>query len=322
MKLNEIYHGDSLTVLKTFEANSIDLIITSPPFYKLRDYKVKGQIGQEETPQEYITNLMAIMDECKRVLKKTGSLWVNLGDSYNKNKSLMGIPEKFVEAMELCEWTRRNTIIWHKPNVMPSSVKDRFTVDFEYFYFYTKSPRKYYFKTQYRPLAQSTLKEFEKYYTGQGIKDYEGNGVQNPSDVKRRIIKKFAPIGGIKQLDNGNKTYSGNEFVPNTEEGSIKRCVWTITTKGFKDLHFAVFPQSLIETPIKACCPAKTGIVLDPFFGAGTVGVVAKKLGVNYIGIELNKEYVTMAQNRINSIASPPPPSLLVSGHLNLSAIS
>ena len=124
MELNKIYHGDSLEVLKTFSSESIDCIITSPPYYGLRDYGIEGQIGQEKTPKEYISNLMSIMDECKRVLKKTGSLWVNIGEGFI-NKSLSGIPERFVISMIDNGWIRRNSIIWHKSNCMPSSVKSR-----------------------------------------------------------------------------------------------------------------------------------------------------------------------------------------------------
>ena len=311
MELNKIYQGDSLQVLKTFPNESIDCIITSPPYYGLRDYGIEGQIGQEKTPQEYISNLMKIMDECKRVLKKTGSLWVNIGDTYpsgggkaiecsfvrnSKNskdnkfspdfppksklrstmgKSLLGIPERFVIAMYDSMWLRRNTIIWYKPNCMPSSAKDRFTVDFEYLYFFTKQ-KKYYFETQYEDFSPLNIKRH-------GEKQYLSK--------KEKLTIELGIRGGYVKM---------GDWKPNPA-GRMKRCVWKIQTKPFKGAHFAIFPEKLIETPIKACCPAK-GVVLDCFMGAGTVGVVAKKLGVDYVGIELNKDYVTMANNRINSI--------------------
>ena len=269
--------------------------------YGLRDYGIDGQLGREKTPQEYISNLMAIMNECKRVLKKSGSLWVNIGDSYaghkgemrnpgyknkqngyeyvqdcyNKKeywvkgapiKSLIGIPERFVIAMTDSGWIRRNTIIWYKPNCMPSSAKDRFTVDFEYFYFFTKSP-KYYFETQYEPFSDSPV-GWRK--DGRTAINGKGNG-----ELSKR-----------------------NRFGESSDNGRIKRSVWKITTRSFRDAHFATFPEALVETPIKACCPPN-GVVLDPFFGSGTVGVVTKKLGRNFLGIELNESYIQIAQNRL-----------------------
>ena len=142
---------------------------------------------------------------------------------------------------------------------MPSSAKDRFTVDFENIYFFTKSQR-YYFKTQYEPLSEVTIKEVQRFYNGKGIKDYEGNGVQNPSDVKRSIIKKFAPIGGVKHVngdENFNRTYTGNGYNPNIELGRIKRCVWKINTKPFSEAHFAVFPEELVKQCLDAGCPSE-----------------------------------------------------------------
>lgn len=256
--------------------------------WALRDYKVDGQIGNEKTIDEYVTNLINVFNECKRVLKKEGTCWVILGDTYSQEsirirkscanttrrggdyynnavnndteqKSLCLIPERFALKMIENKWILRNKIIWYKPNCMPSSAKDRFTVDYEYVYFFTKS-QKYYFKTQYEPLSEVTIKEVQRFYNGKGIKDYEGNGVQNPSDVKRSIIKKFAPIGGIKHVNgdsNNNRTYSGNEYNPNLEQGRIKRCVWKINTKPFPEAHFAVFPPELVKQCLDAGCPSE-----------------------------------------------------------------
>lgn len=299
MKLNHVYCGESLSILKTFPSESIDCIITSPPYFNIRDYKHLQQIGREKTSQEYISNLMNVFNECKRVLKKTGSCWINIADSY-KDKSLIGIPEMFVLAMQFNGWIRRNSIIWFKNNCMPSSIKDRFTIDFEYFYFFTKEKR-YYFETQYEPLSPHTLKEIEKKYTGKGIKDYEGNGVQNPSDVKRRIIYKLAPFGGKNFKEYGNRTYSGNEYEITSTDNlkRIKRCVWNINHQSFKGAHFAVFSSKLIETPILACSPEE-GIILDPFAGSGTTALVSKKLKRNYIMIDINEEYCKMMEDRLS----------------------
>lgn len=369
-----ILQGDALTQLRTLESDSIDCIVTSPPYYNVRDYGVDGQIGLEKTPQEYIQNLMNVFLECKRALKKTGSIWVNIGDSYGNakcetnlknnhgflpraetkvfNKSLIGIPERFSLAMtDRLGLIRRNTIIWHKPNAMPSSAKDRFTIDFEYFYFFTKS-QKYYFETQYEPH-------------------------KNPQDSIRRLLKNKSYTNnkvnnryfGTSQL---NCKKSKQELEEQFSKGRIKRCVWRIATQSFKDAHFAVFPEKLVETPIRACCPSEicikckkprvkilehdgyisygnpvknpkylglpltnyhsspdtcslitkqvkrymeqglsncgcnagfeAGTVLDPFCGAGTTLLVAKKLHRKYIGIEINPEYIQIANKRLSGI--------------------
>lgn len=386
--INSILNCDALSGLSQLEDESVDTVMTSPPYYALRDYKVEGQIGLEPTFDLYIEHLMQVFNECKRVLKKTGSCWVVIGDTYNgsktgntqgtgkswlhgnntgkyledkvetkkavagiPDKSLLLIPERFAIKMIDNGWTLRNKIIWQKRNVIPSSAKDRYTVDYENIYFFTKSP-KYYFETQYEPYSPETLKQFNQLYTGQATKDYESNNVQNPSDVKRSIIaslskypegvgamhyntkiskrqqsrdlakslfpgdrKKQAefirgvhemgghvmksvmpPIGGVKQAGGDNLTYSGNR--PPWKFGRIKRTVWIINTKPFKGAHFAVFPEALVQEVINAACPIN-GVLLDPFMGAGTVALVALKMNRNFIGIELNKDYVDLAYTRI-----------------------
>lgn len=358
---NSILQGDALTVLKTLESNSVDCIITSPPYWALRDYKVDGQIGNEKTIDEYVDKLIAVFDECKRVLKKTGTCWVVLGDTYGghkgemrnpgykdkehgyqyrrdaqglkqnfmlevdgvKEKSLCMIPERFAIAMIDKGWILRNKIIWHKRNCMPSSAKDRFTIDYEYIYFFTKS-QKYYFKTQYEPLAQSTL-------------------------IRDRYTRISYGKDGEYAVDHKHDSKSNGE-------SRIKRCVWTINTKPFSEAHFAVFPEELVKQCLDAGCPSEicvkckkartieeikngqlqrrwstnnkegspynqqssmqntydyelsdcncsagfeSGLVLDPFIGSGTVGVVALKNDRRFLGIELNPEYVKMAHTRI-----------------------
>ena len=336
-RINTIENTDALSGLKLLDSESIDCCITSPPYFGLRDYKVEGQVGLEKTFDEYIDKLIQIFNQVKRVLKKTGSCWVVMGDTYNgsKNgntqgtgkswlhgnnsgtylkekvgvkkavagiadKSLLLIPERFAMKMIDNGWILRNKLIWHKNNCMPSSAKDRFTIDYEFIYFFTKS-EKYYFKTQYEPYSEATLKEFGQIYNGKGIKDYEAAGVQNPSDVKRRIIAKF-PIGGVKHVGrnfrSNDLTYSGNPWNP-VQYGRIARTVWRINTKPFKEAHFAVFPQELVRKMIDPGCPPD-GICLDPFMGAGTVALVALKMNRSFIGFDLNKEYVEMANKRIN----------------------
>lgn len=292
MIVNKIIHGNSLEVLKTLPDESIDCVVTSPPYWALRDYGVAGQLGLESTFQEYITKLCDIFDEIKRVLKKEGTCWVNMGDTYStqsgamrdgkfgpKNtnnqsiiqpkieladKCLLQIPSRFAIEMTNRGWILRNEIIWHKPNCMPSSVKDRFTVDFEKIFFFVKN-KKYYFETQY----EKTLTYDER------LRDRDTTRLNNtPGRTK---------MGGLKM----------NNYTQRN-----KRSVWKISTRLFKEAHFATFPEALIETPIKAGCPVN-GLVFDPFMGAATTALVARKLGRNYLGIELNREYIKISNDRL-----------------------
>lgn len=339
LKVNKIYQGDVLEILKTFPDESIHCCVTSPPYWGLRDYGVEGQIGLEKTPEEYVSKMVEVFREVKRVLRKDGTLWLNLGDSYAmkfgggkgrksgttkaavdeiekppreippglKPKDLVGIPWMVAFALRADGWYLRQDIIWHKPNCMPESVKDRCTKAHEYIFLLSKN-RKY-------------------YYDNEAIKEDAKTGKRN------------------------------------------KRSVWTVTTKPFKGAHFAVFPEDLIEPCILAgtspqaceicgapwervverkrfkrnelppsdpryrpnvyqgayngingkgdagytetktigwqptCTCQNEGkgrcIVLDPFMGSGTTAVVALKHNRNYIGIELNPEYIKIAEKRI-----------------------
>jgi DNA modification methylase len=297
--LNKIINGNSLEVLKTIPDNSIDCCITSPPYWGLRDYGHDEQLGSEKHFKDFVNNLCNVFDEVKRVLKPTGTCFVNLGDTFSSdtkgtggpsdkqlsnkgsryeakkfdteipNKCLCLVPERFAIEMIDRGWTIRNQIIWHKPNQMPSSAKDRFTVDFEKVFFFVKQPTDYYFEQQ---LEKSIWAEFDK-----------------RSEVK----------GGVKS--NG-KTASGNyatNKVAYTEGGMRNvRTVWTVNTEPSTEAHFATYPQRLVERMLKAGCP-ENGIVLDPFFGSGTTGVYARKVNRNFVGIELNPEYVKIAENRL-----------------------
>ena len=360
--INKIICGDTLSVLKTLPNESVNCIVTSPPYWGLRDYGIepiiwdgdkdckhefdninrlhptrgnrgqgvdkkytirqsqqpteinsnfctkcntwRGSLGLEPTFKLYIKHLCDIFDEIKRVLRKDGTCWVNMGDTYSakptgslggifanrpskiacmeqmeyrkKNnldvtlqitaKSLMLIPQRFAIEMVNRGWILRNTIIWHKPNCMPSSTKDRFTVDFEYVYFFVKS-KKYWFEQQYEP---------------------------HLSPITNKIVgRKGTNVQQSRGDPNGYHAYG--------ENCRNKRAVWTIPTKPFPEAHFAVYPEALIEPMLKAGCP-KDGIVLDPFMGAGTTAVVAKKLGRKYLGIEIKQEYIDMANKRIKKI--------------------
>jgi site-specific DNA-methyltransferase (adenine-specific) len=272
MKTNIILQGDALTKLKELSEQSINMCMTSPPYWALRDYGVDGQLGLEPTFNEYINDLCDIFDEIKRVLRNDGTCWVNLGDTYNAGrngghaggkkcfgdnennleaypkqsgvnaegisaKSLTMIPQRFAIEMINRGWILRNTIIWHKPNCMPSSAKDRFTVDFEYIFFFSKK-KKYYFETQYEPLSKESKKDFEarkkrgKLGWGEGQRGSKNLGSGLDADKKGRTRDEFY-----------------------NERGRNKRAVWTINPKPFKEAHFAVYPEELCETPIKSGCP-------------------------------------------------------------------
>ena len=296
----KIFNGDALEKIKLLKDKSVDCIVTSPPYWQLRDYGVLGQLGLEETVEEYIKKLLDIFDECWRVLKDTGTVFINMGDTYsnvnsklisgsnNKNyyidkqkktnirrKSKMMIPERFAIAMIEKGWILRNEIIWHKPNVVPEAVQDRFTNDFEKIYFFTKS-EKYFFEKQYETFSEKTLTAFKDGIMPTGKKKMLGAG-------KSRT--------GMREV---NKPWKA---VYN-EKGRNMRTVWKIATKGIPEAHFATFPEELVKRCLLSGCP-ENGIVLDLFLGSGTTLKVAKKLNRNGIGVELNTEYISIAKKRI-----------------------
>ena len=324
--MNKIIQGDSLSVLKTLPAESINCCVTSPPYWALRDYGVDGQLGLEPTFQEYINKLCNIFDEVKRVLRKDGTCWVNIGDTYwgggnnrgsseenlsakqfsnrgargqcsrdwdksFKPKCLIQIPSRF--SIEMCNrgWILRNTIIWHKPNCMPSSVKDRFTVDFEYVFFFVKN-KKYWFETQYEPhLTQENRPDVI-------VRNREYNYDSKLNTLRKHRKDNTLPERHKAFLGNAPQGFDGKPMGYG-KQGRNKRTVWKINTKPFKEAHFAVFPEELVETPIKAGCP-KGGTVLDCFCGSGTSGVVAQRQEKDFIGIELNPEYIEIAKKRLD----------------------
>ena len=269
--INKIYRGNARTELKRLPANSVDMCVTSPPYWSLRNYNHPDQLGTEPTVEYYIGNLLLILDQVHRVLKPEGTLWLNLGDTLRK-KSFQLIPHRVAIALADKGWILRNDIIWAKPNPMPESVKDRFTKSHEHLFFFSKN-KKYYFNQILDPLANSSAKT-----------------PRQTTNVKERGYITKDGENGLSDQHHGKNISHG--FLKN------KRDVWTIGTKPFKEAHFAVFPDTLVEPCIKAGCP-EGGIVLDPFMGAGTTAVVAKRLGRNYIGVELNQEYINIAERRI-----------------------
>jgi len=310
MEINKIHNIDCLSGLKTLPDNSIDCCVTSPPYYLLRDYGVNRQIGLEETPEVYIYKIVEVFTEVYRVLKPTGTLWLNIGDSYagsvrgwcdNKHnskkqshasytnipnaytgngikpKDLIGIPWMLAFALREKGWYLRQDIIWHKPNPMPESVRDRCTKSHEYIFLLSKS-KSYYFDA-------NSIKE-----------------PQNDSTFKRFKNKtEFTPTKEGSKNSKNDYYKNFHKYDPNAimESGRNKRSVWSVLPEKSNESHFAMFPQKLIVDCIKAGCP-ENGIVLDPFMGSGTTAVVARKLNRNYIGFELNSEYIKIANRKLN----------------------
>lgn len=422
METNKIYNEDCLKGLKRLPDNSIDCCVTSPPYFGLRDYGTAEQIGMEETPEMFVAKLVEVFNEVKRVLKPTGTLWLNLGDSYwggkgqssqaystsmvgkretlngmqhqitgkgetrptdkkheiIKPKDLVGIPWMVAFALRSAGWYLRQDIIWHKPNPMPESVTDRCTKSHEYIFLLTKSKEYYYDGTAIKtPLKDSSIERL-----GQDIENQEGSDrVPGKTNGKMKAVK----FGGNKAEGYGTRIHSGKEWNPSMGGGgngfkghsgnydadgnligggvANKKSVWTVTTKPFRDAHFATFPEDLIVDCIKAgtsehgCCSAcgkpyermvekeyvkhenwfgekqsvrnsrgtagnsymelvgvntkgfaptcdcnadvVPAVVLDPFMGAFTTALVARKLQRNYVGFELNKDYISIGEKRL-----------------------
>jgi len=411
MELNKVYLGDALETIKTFPDESIDCVVTSPPYYALRDYGIDGQIGLEETPEAYIQKLVDLFREIRRVLKDDGTIWVNIGDSYNgykananastfdspfvggdmagahparksgfgleannlKPKDLIGIPWMLAFALRADGWYLRQDIIWHKPNPMPESVTDRCTKSHEYIFLLSKS-QKYYF--DYEAIQEEAVTQIDprignrveydgmrKGQEGTGNRAFVSLKVKEPRTkncqydgqrpnsfhIMREFGQEWQPQVKIKGHQMGGRKYgesddphhqtkSGKDYMPQMRWGSgtkkertheqgysqaengghrdnsggfdcemsirdgvvvrNKRDVWTVNVRPNKEAHFATYPQTLITPCILAGC--KTGgVVLDPFMGSGTTGIVARKLNRNFVGCELNPEYQKMAERRI-----------------------
>lgn len=280
--INQIVNGNSLLTLQRMPPDFVDCIVTSPPYFGQRDYGMQGQIGNEENPIDYINNLISIFSECKRVLKDSGSLWLNLGDKYDK-KNLLGMPWRVALALQDDGWILRNDIIWHKPNAMPHSTKNRLTTDHEYIFFFTKKDSNYFYDQDAIREEHVTFSEDSKM---KGGRNHFGKNGGTPEKGKN---------GGSSNLHDGRWDQA---FHPN---GRNKRTVWNVPLSKFRGAHFAVFPEKLIEPCILAGSP-KGGIVMDPFFGSGTTGYVANKLSRNFVGLEINPEYVEIARNRLSTI--------------------
>lgn len=324
--IDTIMQGDAIEQLKTIPDKSIQSCITSPPYFGLRDYGATGQIGLEETPILFVQKLVEVFREVHRVLKDDGTLWLNLGDSYAgsgkgqtrdgsqdpkrgkldgmklknsskgfdgiKPKDLIGIPWRVAFALQDEGWYLRQDIIWAKPNPMPESVTDRCTKAHEYIFMLSKS-KKYYYDADSIKEPAKTHENRAHGIARDRILDYQSK--QAKLDKQRGHSRRHA--GFNERWDAMTKDQQGAGM-------RNKRDVWTVATRPYTGAHFATFPEALIEPMILASTPP-SGIVLDPFMGAGTTAVVAKKLGRQYLGVELNSDYIKIAEDRIEKTSIP-----------------
>ena len=387
MKVNQILTGDSWTLSGDLDDESIGCIVTSPPYWGLRDYGAEGQCGLETHPQEWVDKMVDLFERLKPKLKDTGTVWINLGQTFFAKrtsddaedekygekqhghpmpmkdvpesnwlqpKQMMLLPERFAISMQDKGWICRNAIVWHKPNAMPTSVKDRFGLSHETIYLFVKNP-KYFFnldavrephkypldvlrssaqdkaagvspfakdndvgvawrhdqvKAKFNlrvPDAQrggperrlgvkASAEEIASYDEKARMTKQERHPNRQIAGFNKRWKESMGGGGSGFQGHRGNLDQDGNSLLH--PAGKNPGDVWRITTVPHPFAHFAVYPEELVERCIKAGCP-KDGLVLDPFMGSGTTGVVAKRLGRNYIGFELNVEYAKLAELRL-----------------------
>lgn len=329
-----ILRGDCRDRLAELPDASVHCCVTSPPYFGLRDYDVDGQMGLEPTPDEFVAGMVAVFREVRRVLREDGTLWLNIGDSYAstaggysdtgsrgetawhsigaktqasvrkgamrkppiglKPKDLIGIPWMLAFALRADGWYLRQDIIWSKPNPMPESVRDRCTKAHEYMFLLSKGPRYYYDQEATleaaSPSTHARLSQDVQSQIGSDRVPGKTNGTM------KAVGRKFDPAAGNK---NNPSFDAAMAIMP---EKRNKRSVWEVATQPFSEAHFATYPPALIEPCILAGCPIG-GTVLDPFFGAGTTGLVADRLQRDCIGIELNPEYAAIAERRIRGDA-------------------
>lgn len=311
MEIDIVYNEDCLQGLKRLPDNSVDCCVTSPPYYALRDYGMEEQIGLEETPQAYIDRLTDVFMDVYRVLKPTGTCWLNIGDSYNgnkkgntetnknkrvaesshfekklwdgaKQKDLIGIPWMLAFSLRAKGWYLRQDIIWHKPNPMPESVTDRCTKSHEYIFLLSKSD-KYFF--DYEQIQE------------------EATGYDGRKDTMMKGSTKYAnapivPGQSVQSMaQRGHERWKFKEGEDGMTPVRNKRDVWSVNTKPDMNAHFAVYPEELIRPCILAGCPIN-GVVLDPFMGSGTTARVARKEGRHFVGFELNPDYIKIINQK------------------------
>jgi DNA modification methylase len=321
-----IINADVLEGLAQLEDESVQCVVTSPPYWGLRDYGVPGQLGLEKSPEAYVERMVAVFREVRRVLRKDGTLWLNMGDCYAANRSyqvpdsafrdvgnskassvpaglkpkdLVGMPWRLAFALQADGWWLRCDIIWSKPNPMPESIKDRPTKAHEYVFLMSKSARYCY--------DAEAIREEAVYGDHNRNVDYQYSAPGQPAQTGLHKAGP-GPRKTDKQRGHGRRHAGFNDrwdAMSKAEQAALgrnKRSVWIIATQPYPEAHFATFPENLVEPCIRAGCP-EAGLVLDPFCGSGTTGAVAVKLGRSFVGIELNPEYVKLARKRIGQAA-------------------
>lgn len=326
----QVLVGDAAARLRGLPIASVDTVVTSPPYFRLRDYGVPGQIGLEQSVDEWVDSLRQVMREVGRVLKPGGAVWLNLGDTFSRSpthgappKSLVLAPEKLLLALEADGWLIRNKVVWAKPNGMPASVRDRLATRWEPVYLLTRSPQYYFDLDAIRVPATSSLNR--PAVVGEGTK-YGNHGGKRPAWS--------GPAAGVNSGLDAMKARGATSHPLGKNPGDW----WVIPTASYRGAHFATFPPALVERPIRATCPERVcvgcgtawqraqvardlgslavlgrlhkscgcpdrawhpGVVLDPFFGAGTVGIVAEQLGRRWVGIELSRQFADLAEQRL-----------------------
>ena len=278
--LDQFHCGDAIEVARTMPDALVDTIVTSPPYYKQRDYGSDLQIGQEQSIDEYLHRMKDLFAELRRVVKPSGSLWMVIGDKYIKGE-LQGLPWRVAFALKDSGWILRSDCIWHKPNAMPSAVKNRPTTDHEYIFFFSNS-KDYFYDADAIREPHVTFSEKSKM---KGGRTHFGKRDSTPEAGKN---------GGDNNLHDGRWDQA---FHP---KGRNKRTVWSISLSKFREAHFAVYPETLVKTCISASCPTD-GVVLDPFSGAGTTALVAARTKRHFVGIDCNPEFCEMAKRRLEN---------------------
>ena len=329
-----IFQGDCIDRLRLLESESVQCCVTSPPYWGLRDYGVAGQIGLEASVEEFVAKMVEVFREVRRVLRPDGTLWLNLGDCYAsaggtghpgkhgcrpnrthtqrqlkrnsaryglKPKDLVGTPWKVAFALRDDGWFLRRDIIWHKPNPMPESVSDRPTTAHEYLFLLTKSPAYYYdadaIKEPASPNTHARIARAKPEHAG----STRANGGTRADRPMGPVLPGVNPKALTQNVSDPLRSRQNASFaaaVADVVPFRNKRSVWTVGSMPFKGAHFATFPPKLIEPCILAGSPPG-GVVLDPFAGAGTTGLVALRHGRQFIGIELNPDYIAIARERI-----------------------
>lgn len=333
LPVGRVLVGDALEQLRGLPSGSVDTVVTSPPYFMLRDYQVDGQIGLEQSVEAWVERLLVVAAEIRRVLKVHGSLWLNLGDTYARHekhgarpKSLVCGPERLVLALVNEGWILRSKVIWAKPNPMPASVRDRFTATWEPLYLLVRDRFPYFDLDAVRQPGRSRM--LGPVRQGESTK-YLVRGGQRPAWS--------GPLAGTNSGLAGMKASGRNSHPLGKNPGDV----WTIPTASYRGAHFATFPEALLTRPLLSTCPERVclecglawrraaavqrlgsvavrgalrkscgcesrawqpGVVLDPFMGAGTVGLVAERLNRRWVGIELKAEYAAMSEARIAGV--------------------